>query len=156
VRRTHARVPRASWRPRDSSSLPSLNGQHRSSGSTASSVPESFRNFQAVSVSDPTFEVTGVTRHALRAEAASQCDAARACPRVGSRPTRCPASMTASLQSDARRAVYEEDVVTYADETLADEWGHPGTFNATAVGLVSRVAGSEDEWSSDEEPEEVR
>ena len=66
--------------------------------------------------------------------------------------------MTASggLQSDARRAVYEEDVVTYADDDTAEEWGDPQNYSATAVGLVSRVAGSDDEWSSDEEPEEVR
>jgi hypothetical protein len=66
--------------------------------------------------------------------------------------------MTASggLQSDARRAVYEEDVVTYADDDTAEEWGDSQNYSATAVGLVSRVAGSDDEWSSDEEPEEVR
>ena len=43
--------------------------------------------------------------------------------------------MTASggLQSDARRAVYEEDVVTYADDDTAEEWGDPQNYSATAI-----------------------
>ena len=46
--------------------------------------------------------------------------------------------------------------MTYADDDTAEEWGDSQNYSATAVGLVSRVAGSDDEWSSDEEPEEVR
>ena len=46
--------------------------------------------------------------------------------------------------------------MTYADDDTAEEWGDSQNYSATAVGLVSRVAGSDDAWSSDEEPEEVR
>ena len=61
--------------------------------------------------------------------------------------------MTASggLQSDATLAVYEEDVVTYADDTTADEWGDGTNFSALAVGLVNRVPDSDKEdYSYDE------
>ena len=65
-------------------------------------------------------------------------------------------AMTASggLQSDAREAIYEEDVVSYVDDSVADEWGDSEHYNAVAVGLVNRVPDSDEEWSSDEEPEE--
>ena len=60
------------------------------------------------------------------------------------------------LRSDARRLVYSEDVVTYADESLRrgdNEDGYP------IIGLVSKVAGQSDdeseesEYESDEEHE---
>ena len=71
--------------------------------------------------------------------------------------------MTASggLQSDASRAVYSEDVVTYVDASDASEWADRALGDGP-VGLVSAVAGESDEddgWESDDSrdgPREVR
>lgn len=68
--------------------------------------------------------------------------------------------MTASggLQSDASRAVYSEDVVTYVDDAIAESESD-GLYGDVALGLVSQVAGQsddEDEWEDENEPKEVR
>ena len=59
--------------------------------------------------------------------------------------------MTASggLQSDASRAVYSEDVVTYVDASDASEWADRALGDGP-VGLVSAVAGESDEDDDDD------